>query len=159
MGDIPNVVPKASDLVDVLIESAKVIREIPQDGGPPIIDSYVDPEVIWCKTGSVNSNMLADCVTELKEWERQAEEAYNYMTKPRADKLANTILGYGKSVRRGIDAKSSESQRDKFNSQSTYIDKINRNKIERVHTVKGEMKKTFADALLGREGTREAEED
>ena len=78
----------------------------------------------------------------------------------RAKDFAHQVVDIGTSYRRSIDAKSSESQRDKINSQSTLIDKINRNKIEKVYTSKIEdTKKSFADIFLGRDKEKEFEND
>ena len=81
------------------------------------------------------------------------------MSKPRAVVMTQQIMAIGASFRRSMDAKSSESLRDKLNTQSTLIDKLNRTKSERAITLKGEMKKSFMDGMLGREGQRETEED
>ena len=63
----------------------------------------------------------------------------------------------GISYRRSIDAKSSESQRNAQNSQSTLIDKINKNKVERVYTMKDQAKKSLFDGFLGREREKDEE--
>ena len=81
------------------------------------------------------------------------------MSKPRAKVMAQQIMAIGASFRRSIDAKSSESLRDKLNTQSTLIDKLNRTKSERAITFKGEMKRSLKDAFLGKEAERQAEED
>ena len=127
MGVIPEGMPKYNDLIDIVIESAKIRRELPQIDGTILVQTEVDSEVIWCKTGSVSSNTFSREILELKEWERMATDAYDYMTKERGNQYSRQILAYGQSVRRSIDAKSSESVRDKNNSTSTLIDKINSN--------------------------------
>ena len=81
------------------------------------------------------------------------------MTKKRADFMSAQIMQIGSSYRRSIDAKSSESTRDKNNTSSTLIDKINRNKVEKYYNVKGEGKKTFWQGLVGKDAESEREED
>src|SRR3990172_7925451 len=151
MGLVPEGQPKYNDLIDIIIESAKKNVEVPQIDGTVATQTIIDPEVIWWKTGSVNSNMFSRFAFELKEFERMATEAFTHMTKERARIFGHQIIDIGTSYRRSIDAKSSESLRDKNNSQSTLIDKINRNKIEKVYTAKGEMKKSVWDGVMGRD--------
>ncbi len=94
----------------------------------------------------------------LKRLEFRANDSSNHMTGPRALGIRKQIFGIIDSYKRSIDAKSSESRRDANNSQSTLIDKINRNKVEKMYTVKGEAKKSFMAGMLGRDGQQEAEE-
>src|SRR3990167_742526 len=159
MGLVPEGQPKYNDLIDIIIESAKKNVEVPQSDGSIIKQSIIDDEIIWWKTGSVNSSMFARFAFELKEFERMATEAFTHMTKERARIFGHQVIDIGTSYRRSIEAKSSESLRDKNNSQSTLIDKINRNKIEKVYTAKGEMKRTAFDALMGRDKAKDTEND
>ena len=73
--------------------------------------------------------------------------------------IRRQIYGIIESYKRSIDAKSSESRRDENNAQSTLIDKINRNKIEKIYSVKGEAKKSFMSGMLGRDGQAETQDD
>lgn len=79
------------------------------------------------------------------------------MSTPRAVQLSHEVMEIGVSYRRSIDAKSSESQRNAQNSQSTLIDKINKNKVERVYTMKDQAKKSLFDGFLGREREKDEE--
>jgi len=81
------------------------------------------------------------------------------MYRARALVFAEQITEIVKSFKYSIDAKSSESIRDVNNTQSTLIDKINRNKIEKAYTIKGDAKKSFMDGLLGREAENEQQMD
>jgi hypothetical protein len=156
---IPEGQPKYNDLIDIIIQSAKTNIDVQQLDGTTTKDTIVDQEIVWWKTGSVNSNSFARFAFELKEWERMAVEAFTHMSPDRAKIFAHQIINIGTSYRRSIDAKSSESLRDKNNSQSTLIDKINRNKIEKVYTAKGEMKRSMMDAVMGRDAQRDQEND
>jgi len=149
--------PKFNDLIDVVIQSAQENKEVEDAQGHKHYESLINNEIIWCKTGSISSNTFGRCMFELKEFERQSVEAFNHMSKDRARIFGNTIIDIGTSYRRSIDAKSSESERDKNNSCSTLIDKINRNKIEKVYTAKGEMKRSMLDAVMGRDAEKEEE--
>ena len=156
---IPDGSPKYNDLIDIIVEAAKQIRQKREVDGTFTDYTVVDSEIVWWKTGSINSPSFSRMALELKEWERQSEECYQNMTKARADMYASIITKIGQSYRRSIDAKSSENMRDKINSQSTLIDKINRNKVEKVYTAKGEMKKSVLDGILGRDAQRDSESD
>jgi len=77
----------------------------------------------------------------------------------RAQVIAQEILSIGKSYRRAIDAKSSESRRDKHNSKSTLLDKMGKNKVERVYTQKGDVKRSMFDSFLGKKQEQDMEND
>lgn len=156
---IPESQKTHNDLIDILIESAQKVEEVDQPDGTKMKQLVLDPEIIWWKTGIVNSPSFGRFAFELKEFERLGVKCFDNMHKDRARTMAHEILDIGMSFRRSIDAKSSESLRDKHNTQSTLIDKINRNKIEKAYTIKGEKKRALSDAILGREGEKERDED
>ena len=156
---IPEGQPKYNDLIDIIIQSSQKTVDTIQKDGSVTKEQIIDPEIMWWKTLSVASNTLGRFAFELKEWERGALSASVDMCVERAENIQHDIMEVGSSFRRSIDSKSSESLRDARNSCSTLIDKINKNKIERVHTFKGEMKKSMMDVFLGKEAEKEAEED
>lgn len=141
------------------MEACQSVEEIEQPDGTKQKQLVLNPETVWWKTNLINAPTFGRFALELKEWERMATDAFDNMHKDRALSIARDIMDISTSYRRSIDAKSSESIRDKNNTQSTLIDKINRNKIEKAYTVKGEAKKTLLDGLFGREAEKEKEED
>jgi hypothetical protein len=149
--------PKYNDLIDIIIQSSQKTIDVQQKDGTFTKEQIIDDETIWWKTGSVNANTFGRFAYELKEWERTSELAENNMSIPRAIQISQEIMGTGVSYRRSMDAKSSESQRNSQNSQSTLIDKINKNKVERVYTMKDQAKKSLFDGFLGRERERDEE--
>lgn len=151
--------PRTNDLIDIIIQSSQRTVDTIQEDGSVTKEQVVDSEIMWWKTLSVASNTLGRCAFELKEWERNAFSSSVNMCGERAENIGHEIMEVGLSFRRSIDSKSSESTRDARNSCSTLIDKINKNKIERVHTFKGEMKKSMMDVFLGKEAEKEVEED
>jgi len=155
---IPESQKQHTDLIDILIEGSQTIEEIEEPDGSKKKQLVLDPEIIWWKTGIINSPTFGRYAYELKEWERQAEECFDNMPRDRAYEMAKDILDFGKSHRRSIDAKSSESLRDKNNTQSTLIDKINKNKIEKAYTIKGEGQKSLLQGIIGRDQEKEDEE-
>lgn len=151
--------PKYNDLIDIIIQSSQKTIEVTQKDGSITNEQIIDDDTIWWKTGSVNANTFGRFAFELKEWERLALIVINNMSKYRAGQLAHEIMEIGVSYRRSMDAKSSESQRNAQNSQSTLIDKINKNKVERVYTMKDQAKKSLFDGFLGREREKDEEYD
>ncbi len=73
--------------------------------------------------------------------------------------MAHDILEMSQSYRRSIDAKSSESLRDKNNSQSVLIDNVGRNRVEKVYTMKDQINKSLLKSFLGRDRDRDEEYD
>lgn len=146
---------KHNDLIDIIIEGSQRIEEVENEEGKKQKTLVLDPETIYWKTHIVNSPTLARFVLELKEFERQAIRCFNNMYRDRAADMAHQILDIGKSYRYSVDAKSSESLRDKNNTQSTLIDKINRNKVEKAYTLKEEGKKGLLSGFIGRDEERE----
>ena len=157
MSHIPDSIPKAADLVDVLVERAKVNKEVRLADGSTGYQAVVDEDIIWTSTGSINSNKFGLHIYALQEFERNGREAYNNMSYARAKIFEAQSLAIGKSFRRGDDGKASENMKDKNNSQSTYIDKINHQKSERILTAKGVAEKTLWDSVMGREAQSQRE--
>ena len=156
---IPEGQPKFNDLIDIVIQSAQKTVDVTQKDGSITKEQIIDEETIWCKTLSVASNTLGRCIFELKEWERAAFSASVNMNQERAENIAHELMEVGVSYRRSIDSKSSESMRDPRNSQSTLLDKINRNKVEKIHTFRGDIKRSMFDVILGKEVEKDIEED
>jgi hypothetical protein len=157
---IPEGQPKYNDLIDIVIQAAQKTIDVEQKDGTFTKEQVMDEEIVWWKTGSVNSNTFARFAYELKEFERMGIEAFEYMSPDRARAFALQIQSVATSYRRSIDAKSSESQRDKENSQSTLIDKINRNKIEKVYTSKTDQAKAgLASIFMGKDKDKDMDDD
>lgn len=155
---IPESQKTHTDLIDILVEASQTIEEVPQADGTVQKQLLLDPETLWWKTGIINSPFYGRFAFELKEWERQGPECYDNMCKDRAYEISKDIMDIGKSYRRSMDAKSSESLIDRDKTCSTLIDKINKNKIERSYKLTGDgMKKTFMDDLLNRDRERDEE--
>jgi hypothetical protein len=143
---------KFNDLVDIAIQSSSKTVAQRQKDGTIVYEQIIDDDTIWAKTLIVNSNTFSRMMLMLKEWERMGERAQFNMNEERAEQFKKEVKDIGESYRRAIDAKSSESARDATNSQSTYVDKINKNKVERVYTTKGQkVKGGIMDAILGRD--------
>ena len=156
---IPEGTKQHNELIDFLSDACQHVEEVELPDGTIEKQLVTDPEIAWWKTNLVNSPTFGRFAFELKNFEGLADQCYNNMSKPRAKVMAAQIMAVGASFRRSIDAKSSESLRNKLNTQSTLIDKLNRTKSERSITLKGELKKSIMDGWLGKEGQREVEEE
>ena len=150
---------KHNDLIDLIIQSSQKIVDIRNDDGSIIREQQMDSDSLWWKTHTISSNTFGAVAFELKEWERCALQANENMCQDRADQIAHDIMEISQSFRRAIDAKSSESLRDKNNSQSVLIDKVGRNRVEKVYTMKDQVNKSLLSGFLGRDKDRDEEYD
>jgi len=146
---------EVSDLIDVIVKAAHNVEEVKQDDGSIARELVLNPESLWWKTGLINSPTFGRFAFILKEWERQAVDVFDNTYIDRAVEFAKDIMDIGKSFRSSIDAKSSESLRDKNNTQATLVDKIIRKRVERAYTLKGQAGKSVLDGVLGRDQERD----
>ena len=156
---IPEGSPRYNDLVDVVIQSVTKYEDVVQKDGTILKEQIIDNEDLYWKTGKIDSELYGALVFEIKEFERMGLEAFNCMTKNRAQQYYDQINQIGQSVRSSMSAKSSESRRDKNNAKQTLLDTIGRNRVERITTVKDEMKKGGLSAFFGNKSRAEMDED
>lgn len=155
----PETQKEVNDLIDVILKASHNVEEVKLDDGTMSKQLIMDPETIWWKTGLINSPTFGRFAFILKEWERQAVDAIDNMYIDRAIELGRDILEIGKSFRRSIDAKSSESIRDRNNTQATLVDKLIRKRIEKAYSVSGESKKGILDGIMGHDKQKDMEND
>ena len=156
---IPQSEQEHKDIIDLIIEGAQSIEQIESEDGSVVKSLIIDPEKIYWKTQLVNSPTFARFVLELKNFEGLAQQAYSYMSEPRAKGLSFQILSLVQAYKYSIDSKSSESLRNSDNTQSTLIDKIKSNKIERSYKMKGEKTRNMWDAIVGKDKENDLEND
>lgn len=156
---IPEGSPRYNDLVDVIIQSVTKYEDIEQKDGSTVKEQIIDAEGLWWKTNKIDSEKFGNFALELKEMERMAKEAFNNMTYGRAKQYHDQIMDFCQSFRSSIDAKSSESRRDKHNARQTTLDTIGRNRVERITTVKDETKKAGLSGFFGNKSRQEMDED
>ena len=141
---------QSNHVIDLISTAAHHMEDVETDGVRQK-QLVLDPESIYWSTRSVNSNTFGRFVYELKNLESLAYEASNHMSTKRAKVFFDQIIRLVESYKKSVDGKASESIRDKQNSQLTLIDKLSKNKQERVYTMKDEMKRSFMDGILGKE--------
>ena len=119
----------------------------------------IDPKSMWYKTLVVASPNLARFVFELENLANLSYQCYNFMSRERAKEFAAQIKQIVQAYMYSMDSKSAESLRENGSSQSTLIDKVARNKIERSYQVKGEKRRSMIDALMGKDKESDVEAD
>lgn len=148
---------KHNDVIDLVIQAAQKSVDVKLDDGTISREQQMDTDSLWWKTHSISSNHFGQVAFELKEWERMALSVGECMMPERAAQVAHDIMEISQSFRRAIDAKSSESLRDKNNSQSVLIDKVGRNRVEKVYTMKDQVNKSLLSGFLGRDREKDEE--
>lgn len=147
-----------NDTVDIVLQSVQRSKQVEDDDGKITIVQYMDDLALWCKTLSVASNTLSQTIFELMEFIRNGLNARNNMCKERSLLWEHEAIEIAESVKKALDSKSSESIRNKDNSQGTLIDKINRNSVEKIYTMKDTAKKSLWDSILGKEKDKMSDE-
>lgn len=145
-----------NDIVDMIIEGCQSIETVKNRDGTESKQLALNPKKVWYKTHIVNSPTFGRYVLYREMLEDKASQTFFHMSQERAHVMANQIIDLCESYDYSIDAKSSECLRDSNNTQSTLIDKINRNKIERQYTVKDEVKRGIMDGFLGKKVQNDA---
>ncbi len=156
---IPQSDPEHHNLVDILVQSVQRLEELPQEDGTTQKSLVIDPMSMYYKTLVVASPRLARFVYELENFGNMALQAKNFMSAQRAYAFSEQIKKLVQAYMYSLDSKSSESIRINGSSQSTLVDKIARNKIERSYNVKGEKTRSFIDAMLGKDKENDMDED
>lgn len=148
---------KDSDIIDLINTAAHRMERVKRDG---VMQSelVLDTESLYFSTRSVNSDTFGRFVYELKNLESLAYEAKNHMNPERATMLSEQIFRLVDAYKKSIDGESSVSRRDSKNSQLTLIDKLSKNKQERIYTVHGDAKRSFLDGILNKQAEDEREE-
>ena len=153
---LPDADKNTSDILDFLTDACSDIIDVQTDTGI-VKQQLLNTDKVYYKTQIVNAPNFSRFVLELENFKAMATEAKYNMSKPRADQLASEILAYVNSFKLSIDAKSSESLRDKYNTQGTLVHEILKNKVEKAYTLKGDLKKSFWQGFTGRDGQEEAQ--
>lgn len=152
---IPDSDPQQSNHVIDLISTAAHHMEEVEVEGIKQKQLVLDPESLYWSTRSINSNTFGRFVYELKNLESLAFDAANHMSINRAKVFTSQMLRLIDAYKKSVDGKASESIRDKQNSQLTLIDKLSKNKQEKVFTMKDELKRSFLDGIMGKEADQE----
>jgi len=148
-----------NDAIDFITEACNDIVVVTLEDGRKQKQLQINPKKAWWKSLLLNTQNASRFALELEEWERLASLCSRFMSKIKAEDFSTQISEIGLSFRYSLDAKSSESQRNKNNAQATLLDKILRNKQERIVSLKGDAKRSLFDAFVGKEKERQVEEE
>ena len=149
-----------SGLIKSVITSCQTNKIIETKNGELINEQLLNDNAYWTKTHSVASNTFGHTIFELNEWERTGNDAPRNMCSERAEDIQRDIYEIGQSMRRAIDAKSSESIGiNKQTQNTTILGMMGNTKQERVITLKDQAKKSLLSGFLGRESDRVADDD
>lgn len=154
---IPQTDKEHNDYIDFLFDACQTIEDVVGEDGSLTKQLQTDPEIAWWKTQLVNSNSFGRFAFELKNLEALAVQCYYNMSKEKADVLSQQILQLISSYKRSIDAKSSETRRNKNNAQSALLNSMSRNKVEKEYTIKDNMKKSAIMGFLGKDQEKDEE--
>mgnify|MGYP006084130013 FL=1 len=149
-----------SGLVKGVITSCQTNKIVETKNGDLVNEQILNDNAFWTKMHSVASNTFGHTVYELNEWERTGNDAPRNMCSERAEDIMRDVFDIGQSMRRAIDAKSSESIGVNRQTQNTTIlGMMGKNKQERVITFKDQAKKSLFSSFMGKESDRAADEE
>lgn len=123
------------DLYDILIEAVKTV-DIKKINGEERAVEIHDNESIYWSTRQVNSMTFARYVRKIKELERLKDDARNNMMPARAKIIEDALDQVIKGHRHTIDSKSSESIKDKNNTQATLVSMFAKHRTDRTYSAK-----------------------
>ncbi len=147
-------------LVKGVITSCQTNKIVETKNGELVNEQILNDNAFWTKTHSVASNTFGHTIYELNEWERTGNDAPRNMCSERAADIMRDVFEIGQSMRRAIDAKSSESIGINQHTQNTTIlGMMGKNKQERVITLKDQAKKSLLSGFLGRESDKVSEDE
>lgn len=154
MSGIPETEKNQQDAVDLILQGTKKKVQVKQTDGTVIIEDVIDDNAVWWKTQLISSPTFGQLAFEVEHLESYAQGCFNFMSPERASVMGSQIIDFCSSIRRAIDAKSSETKMDKNNNQNALIDRIMRMKQEKYISIKDDMKKTgLAGFIGGKEAT------
>ena len=138
---------KQNDFVDVLIESVHKYYDRLDENGQPTRILEPDNESLFWRTLLINHNGFGGAVLELKKWAGLMESAYDNMCPEVAQQLHDQGMRIYEGYKYAFASKSSETIRDRDNSQSSLTHLLLRDHMEKTVTLKDNMKKGGLQAL------------
>lgn len=153
---LPQSQPKNNDVVDLLLEAAMTMDETPDETGIPRHQQMVNSKQVWYETRMVNAPTFGRFALKREQWANLALQAANFMCKERADVIASQIILHDSAYGYSIDAKGSETLRDKHNTQSNLIQTVHKNHASRAITVEDKVKGGMMSGFLGKKSQEDA---
>lgn len=153
MQDFDNDTNRQSALTLLKDALSEIVMEKGKDD-KPVATLQINSLAAWYKTQNINSWQFGMLAEYLEDFASHAETVQYSMSAPMAEVLSKQIKMQANVIRRAIDAKSSETMRNKRNAQTSLLDKLTENKQERVIDVKGELKRSIGDMMMGKESAK-----
>ena len=159
MGMIPETEKSHSDYIDMLIDGCRKPVKVTDEQGNEQIELQLNTKKLDYKTQLVSAQNFSRFVLELENFANMSIDCPNFMPNKRAKVMGDQILRLVEAFGYSIDAKSSETLRDKNNSQSSLTHILTRNKSEKVVSLKEDAKKSLWEGISGKEKRQAAEQD
>ena len=146
---IPDTEKNNSDFIDLLTTACSKNKSKVDSQGNPTSELEINTKELGYKLQMVSSQTFARFVFVKERLESLALDAYNYMEPERAEIVSGQILRLVEAYGYSVDAKSSETLRDKHNSVSSLLHILNSKSTERKVTISEDVKKGGFAALFG----------
>jgi len=155
---LPDTEKNLQDLIDYLTEGSKEIIDVPQPDGSIKSETRMKHEKIYWETRLVNAPTFARYVLILKLFEGLILTAKHNMSRARADAFGKEVMIIVEAHKSHVDAKSSETLRNKDNTQPSLVDKLQRITIQKSISFKGDKEKGILSTFGASTADQEARE-
>ena len=147
-----------SDITSIIKDGMIKPIEVTGADGLPKLDYVIDSKSAYWKTHNINSDRFGLLAEAVEYLDVIGDDAKYNMSAPRALVLKTQISALVNNVlKKAIDAKSSETMRDKRSAQTSMVDKYLKRSQERIIDLKGDAKKSLLSGILGRESEKAEE--
>ena len=144
------------DVIDLLNFASHDYVEEEQEGGEMKSVLKLNPKRLYYSTRLVNSTQLGEAVVKFLGLEKLAKEARYFMTPKRALIAKKDLMARFDNYHYGIDAKSSETVRDKDNNQSSLLHLIRKEHVEKEFKAQDAKSQKLLASWLGNKNPDEA---
>lgn len=136
-------------MIDLVIDGNSEIMAVLQKDGTTINQLVLQPERLYWATRMIDANTFSRLALEIKNLYRKGQECFYNMAVSEANIIFQQVVSIIESYKTAIDAKSSESKLNNQNNKPTLLDKVGRNRIERVYSTGDEMKQGIWASFMG----------
>jgi hypothetical protein len=144
---IPHSPKQPSDVIDLLFEAVQEIHQKKDENGQMKNVIEPDNESLYWRTLLINNPNFGGCVLEIKKWENLMRTAKDNMCSEVAEVIYKQGMDIAKGYKYAFAGKSSETIRDKHNSQSSLTHLLQRNHMEKTVTLDEKVKGGLAKSL------------
>lgn len=144
---IPHAPKQPSDVIDLLFEAVQEIKQKKDENGQMVNVIEPDNESLYWRTLLINNPNFGGCVLEIKKWENLMRTAKDNMCSEVAAVIFEQGMAIAKGYKYAFAGKSSETIRDKSNTQASLTHLLQRQHIEKSITIDEKVKKGLGNAL------------